>query len=237
MSNTPTLFPTQLIFSDDAAVKALLRQKLFDLRVAAPAIVKEFDAVKQVVSVQIAMAELVQFPNGPEWTAINPIFNVPVVLPRAGGFTLTMPIAPGDEGLLVFTDTMFDMWWVNGGQQPPAGAPLTQTLHERRRHDLTDCFFIPGCWNQTRVLSSYSTDSAQLRSDDGTVTVDMDETGITLTGPNVTINSSGNVAINATGQVVISSGSDNTEIDSKVFLLHEHSGVQTGGSNTGAVVP
>ncbi len=234
----PVLTPSQLNYAESAQWKAILKQAFIDLRCAAPAIVQSFDAEKQTVAVQIAMSELVKNPAGPQWTPINPIYNVPICIPRGGGFSLTFPLQQGDEGLLVFTDTMFDLWWQNGGIQPPAGAPLAQPNHERRRHDLTDCFFIPGIWNQTRVLEDYSTDSMQLRSDDGTIVVDLSEdNGLTLTAPTINLASSGDINISASGKVTIQSGENNTTIDESEYLTHMHSGVQTGGSDTGPVTP
>jgi hypothetical protein len=236
-TSIPELTPSQLNYSSTAAAKELVKHALIDLRVATPAIVTAFDAGRQVVSVQILTSELVRTPTGPVWTAIAPINNVPILLPRAGGFSLTLPIVPGDEGLLVFCDTCLDLWWQQGGQQPPPGAPLAQPNFERtRRHDLTDCGFFPGIWNQKRVLANYSPNSAQLRSDDDSVIVDVALAGITLTGPNVTINSTGDVDINATGIVKIQSAGDNSEIDGQIFLQHLHTGVQVGGANSGPVL-
>jgi Phage protein Gp138 N-terminal domain len=162
MGNSPTSFrtsiggtplpPTALLpattnYAESAPWKAAIKQAVTDLRCAAPAIVQDFDSDTQTVAEQIAMGELVRQPDGPEWTPIYPISNVPICLPRAGGFALTTPIQAGHEGLLVFSDTMFDLWWQNGGVQPLRGAPVVQPNHERRRHDVTDCFFIPGVWN------------------------------------------------------------------------------------------
>jgi hypothetical protein len=245
-NSNPVLTPSQLNYSESAQWKQILQQALNDLRCAAPAVVQSFDPDTQTVTVQILMSELVKNPNGPVWTAIYPIALVPILVPRAGGFCLTLPITAGDEGLLVFSDTMFDLWWQNGGQQPPPGSPLTQPNHERRRHDVTDCFFIPGVWNQTRLVDNYSQNSAQVRSDDGTVIIDLSlDDGVTITAPKVTVNSQGDVDVNAQGdvnvtaqgQIKLQSEGNNTEIDGVVFLEHTHSGVQTGGGNTGPVNP
>lgn len=193
----PQLTPSQVNYSPTAQWRSILRQAFMDLRCAAPAIVQAFDPVKQVVTVQIAVSELVQFQGGPQWIPINPIYNVPIILPRAGGFALTLPIEEGDEGILIFCDACIDLWWANGGVQPPEGAPLVQPQFERRRHDLTDCGFYPGMWSQPNVLQNYSTESAQLRSDDGTVIIDVAEEGVTITAPTLVVNCSGEVSIDS----------------------------------------
>ena len=228
MSNNPQpahLSPTQLNYADTAMWKTAILNAVIDLRVACPAIVVAFDPATQCVTAQVAMKELVRFANGPKWQAIADIFKVPIVVPRAGGFSLTLPIQAGDEGLLVFSDQAFDLWWLNGGQQPPGiNPPLKQPQHEQRRHDITDCFFIPGCWNQKRLLPGYATDRLQIRNDAGTVQIEID--------------GSGNVNITTTtGVVAISSLPNHTTIDGKDFLLHTHDGVQTGGGTSGPVTP
>lgn len=244
------LTPEQLNYSDTAQWTRVLKQALMDLRCAAPGIVKSVDYTKSppVVTVQVAISELVRGANGPQWTAIQLIANVPICLPRAGGFLLTLPVKAGDTGLLIFCDSCIDLWWKSGGLQPPPGAPVTQPNFENRRHDITDCGFIPGMSSQAQPVSFWSQVSAQLRTEDATVVVDIAPAGITLTAPKVVVNTTGDVDItaggnmnmNATGNVNIAGANvivgNNTKIDGKTFLTHEHSGVQSGGGNTGPVV-
>jgi Phage protein Gp138 N-terminal domain len=225
-----------LNYAETAQWKAIVKQALLETRCAAPATVQSFDPVKQVVTVQINISELVDSPNGPAWTAIYPISNVPICLPRGGGFALTLPIVQGDEGMLVFCDSCIDLWWQEGGIQPPPGGPLVQPNFEQRRHDVTDCGFYPGMWNQKRVLANYSGSSAQLRSDDGTVIIDVSLNGITFTAPKVTLNSNGDLDLTASGVVKILSNGGDTTIDGKDFLNHQHTGVSTGTGDTGPVL-
>ena len=134
MGNTITpLTPTQLNAAESAQYKEIVKQALFETRVAVPAIIKEFDAEKQVITAQVAVRELIRSTLGPQIVDIAPIYNVPIVLPRGGGLSITVPIAAGDECLLIFTDNCFDLWWARGG---------VQDQFERRRQDITDCFAI-----------------------------------------------------------------------------------------------
>lgn len=223
--NVP-IIPDAINWNEIAQWKAMLSQALADLRVSIPAIVQSFDPVAQTVVVEIAVREVVKTQNGPQSVAIAPIGDVPVILPSAGGYSLTLPLQAGDEGLLVFCDMCIDLWWSRGG---------IQDQFERRRHDLSDCGFFPGGKSQARVISNYSGTSAQLRSDDGNTIVDVAETGITLTADKVQINTTGDVDLTASGNVNISATSG-TKIDGKTFLTHEHSGVSTGAGVTGPVV-
>ena len=228
---TPNLSPAQVNFAWTEILNGLIRQALNDVRVSVPAIVLAFNA-NQTVRVQVAIREIVRTTNGPQNTEIALIDNVPIVLPSAGGFSLTLPIKPGDEGMLVFCDVCIDLWWQRGG---------VQNQFERRRHDISDCGFYPGAKSQPNIISNYSTNSAQLRSDDGTVVIDLAETGITLTGPKITLNSP-DVEINSSGpvnvsgtQIKLTSSGNDTQIDTKTFLTHEHTGVTTGTGKTGPV--
>ena len=237
MSNEPQLTPSQLNQAETARWKTLLHHALVDLRVAIPAIVLDFDPSDQTVSVTVAIREVVRTNTGPKNVEISPVHKVPVMLPRAGGFCLTMPLQAGDEGMLVFCDMCIDLWWARG---------KVQDQLERRRHDLTDCGFYPGMWCQPRALPNYSLNSAQLRSDDGLILVDVAQAGITLAGPKVTINSTGDVDINATGAINLASATTDinitagagfyTIIDGKAFPIHQHTGVSTGGGDSGPVL-
>lgn len=103
--------------------------------------------------------------------------HAPVVFPSGGGFTFTHPIKRGDEGLAVFASRCIDGWWQMGGIQPQL---------EERWHNFSDGFFIPGIRSTPRKLNPpASTNSAQLRSDDGMTYVELAASGvINLVAPN-----------------------------------------------------
>ena len=147
-----------------------------DLRVAMPGIIQSFNASEQTVTVQLSIRERIGQPDlTTQNIAIPLLVDVPIVLPRAGGFSLTLPIVQGDECLVVFGDTVIDSWWANGGVQ-------NQVDGEKRRHDLSDGFAILGVWSQPHVLTKYSTTEAQLRTDDGSVSIGLSAGGVTITG-------------------------------------------------------
>lgn len=197
MANTPGLSPAQLNYADSAQWKQIVYQALNDTRCGTPAFLVENMAANQTVTAQIAIQERVRVPAGQRWYDVPPIGNVPVQMPRGGGFSVTLPLKKGDEGFLVFSDTCFDDWWLNGqANAPPAQNPApwpypvpsgSQRQREVRRHYVHDCMFVPGVWSQPNVLPSYSTDSLQIRTDDGVTTViDVSQAGVTLTGATVT---------------------------------------------------
>ncbi|HEY3987935.1 MAG TPA: Gp138 family membrane-puncturing spike protein [Acidobacteriaceae bacterium] len=207
----------------------MLAQKLLshELRVAMPATVQSFDAETQTVVVQPAIRE--QMRNKQQVvvpTTLPLISYVPIVIPTAGGYALTLPIQAGDEGLLVVADNCIDAWWQSGG---------VQNQIDLRRHDLSDAFFIVGCYNQTRKISSYSTSTVQIRTDVGDTVVEVGNGEITIKAATVTVQAE---QVNVTGsEKVTISGNNQTVIDDVTFLQHTHSGVTAGGGVTGPVVP
>ncbi|MGI8773189.1 MAG: Gp138 family membrane-puncturing spike protein [Acidobacteriaceae bacterium] len=219
------------------------------VRVALPGIVQSFDAAKQTVTVRLAVREVMlttqetpYLPDSLTHVEMPLLEEVPIFLPRAGGFTLTMPIAAGDECEIVFSDMDFQAWWQSGG---------VQNQIANRRHDLSDAIAHFGPWSQPRVLGNYSTASAQLRSDDGTVAVDVAANAVTVTAPTVTVNASQNATVNAQQTVTVEgrtvnvngqsqvnvSGNGQTIIEGVNFREHVHTGgTIMPGSLTGPVV-
>ena len=226
-----------------------------NIRVACPGIITKFDSAKQTVSVQLAIKERISFHGKPfEDIDIPELRDVPIYMPRAGNFVLTMPVTIGDECLVIFADMCIDSWYQSGGS--------ANTQMDNRRHDLSDGFAIIGPWSQPKVISSYSTDSVFLRNlnDDSYVeirdsdiniktptkitieagsevevkapTVNVKATSTTVDSPTTEIKG-GNITINGSSQVNITGG--NAQIDGKDFLQHTHTGVQTGPGNTGPV--
>lgn len=156
------------------------------LRVAAPGIIRSFNPTEQTVTVQLAIREKVNFDGDEKWVDIPLLLDVPIVIPRAGGYCLTLPIQPGDECLVVFGDMCMDAWWQSGG---------VQNQIDCRRHDLSDGFAILGCWSQPKVVPNYSTGSAQLRNNAGTAYVEISGNTINIVGGTVNIQG-GTVNIN-----------------------------------------
>ena len=168
--------------------------------------------------------------------------HVPVHFPSAGGVAHTFPIKKGDEGILVFSARTIDGWWQNGDVQPMPYA---------RRHSLSDAMFIPGIRSTPRKLSSVSTTSSQLRTEDGKTYVELASDGsnirlvmnggeaffeITKDGV-LNIKAAGGVNIlkgdlKVTDEIVAKSGSLNIHLST-----HRESGVQPGGGQSGPPVP
>lgn len=199
---------------------------------ALPGIIQNFDAVAMTCTVQPAIQALIRDESG----ALSPVdmpllLDCPVQFPAGGGCTLTFPVKPNDECLVVFASRCIDSWWQSGGIQAQA---------ELRMHDLSDGFALLGFRSQPRVIGAVSTIAAQLRSDDGVAFVEINPTThavnatttgpMALTAPLVTIN--GNVQVN--GRV------DTTgDVKAGTISLQSHrtSGVTAGTGTSSTPVP
>ena len=212
-SFAPGLTPSQLNSAEPAQWRQFIRQSQDDLRCATPAfLVKDVDVVTQTVTVQIAIQERVRPASGPaQWWDIPPIINVPIIVPRGGGYSITLPLKKGDKGILIFCDTCFDNWWQNGttGSPPAYTSKTTQAVSgsqrqfEVRRHYVHDCGFLPGMWTQKDLLLNYSADSLQIRTDDGTTTViDVSQDGVVISAGSTTAVDVGPTAASVTADAI-----------------------------------
>ncbi|RQR87733.1 MULTISPECIES: Gp138 family membrane-puncturing spike protein [unclassified Burkholderia] len=144
---------------------------------AMPGIIQSFSASAVTATVQIAIKGVVHTPDGKAQFVNMPLLvDVPVHFPRGGGCTLTFPVANGDECLVVFAARCIDGWWQSGGIQPPA---------EQRIHDLSDGFAFVGFFSQATKIGGISTVSTQLRSNDGSTSIDLNPSNhkVTITAP------------------------------------------------------
>lgn len=151
-------------------LQALKESVEFDIRTAMPGIVQAWDPVQQTVDVQLAIRENLEDDDDETEVEIPLLVDVPVVMPRAGGYSLAFAPAAGDECLVVFADCCIDAWWQSGG---------VQSQVDRRRHDLSDGFAILGCWSQMNKPSIPS-EGVRLQNDAGTA-------GVSVIGNNVNL--------------------------------------------------
>ncbi|WP_334016396.1 Gp138 family membrane-puncturing spike protein [Burkholderia cepacia] len=151
-----------------ASLREALRGWQVGIWTALPGVIESFDAGAQTCVVQPTIKIPIRANDGTVVTAaLPPVVDCPVQFPSGGNCTLTFPVAPGDECLLVFASRSVDAWWQSGGVQEQAAL---------RMHDLSDGFALLGFRSQPRVLSGVSSTSAQLRSDDGATFVDLNPT-------------------------------------------------------------
>ncbi|WP_233977268.1 Gp138 family membrane-puncturing spike protein [Pectobacterium versatile] len=239
--------------SEQDLIDTVMKRVMSSLRVAMPGVIQSFnpDDVTCVVQPSL-MGQDTGSDSNKESNPLQLLTDVPVVFPRGGGCTLTFPVSPGDECLIIFADRCIDFWWQSGGIQEPVS---------NRMHSLSDAFVIVGPQSQAKKISGISTSAAQLRTDDGAAFIEVAaghnitvttpgkltasaQGGTEITSPSIVLN--GNVTINGnlsqgmgdSGGTATMNGPVNVKNDvtagGKSVIGHTHSGVQPGSGNTGA---
>lgn len=137
------------------------------------------------------------------------LVSVPVYFAGGGGITMTYPINEGDECLVLFNDRQLENWVESGPGQPPSIPNL---------HDLSDGICLVGIRSNPRALTNVSTTAAQIRTDDGTVHIDVEPNLVTVFAPNVKVHSGMSYSwdVNGYGQKVTWTGGSNYTIDNYV---------------------
>jgi hypothetical protein len=216
----------------EAALRAAFAGWQSGVFTALPAIIESFNAAKQTCTATCTVqAQVTDKAGAKSWVTLPKLVDVPVHFPSGGGYTMTFPVAQGDEALIVFSSRCIDNWWLAGGVRSQA---------DLRMHDLSDGFAFVGIRSQVRLLAGGVKPSAQFRSDDGLTYVELAAGsvvnikapgGIDLNG--VTIDAAGNLVSPTTITAPLVTGTTNVVFGGKSGIGHEHSGVQTGPNNSG----
>lgn len=235
--------PRERFSSLEEGVRAAVLGIRAQMWTALPGILVSYDAATAKAQVQPAVKSVRRKQDGSlEYMTIPVLPDVPVHFPHGGGYTLTLPLAAGDEVLLVFSARNIDGWWDQGDVQQPG---------DRRMHDLSDAFCIPGPMSRPKVIADISENTAQLRSDDGEMFLELDtpnnrmrmrlddlevildkgEGAVTVKAPTKIVLDSPLVEvtgeIKADGEIAAKVDTDNIHL-----TTHVHSGVANGPSNT-----
>lgn len=181
--------PRERIGDREEALRTMLDGRQAAMHTCLPGIIQSFDPDAMTVEVQPAVMFQVRNQAG-VWNNVKlPVcVDCPVHFPSGGGFTLTFPLAAGDECILVFAERCIDAWFQSSGVQPQA---------EFRMHDLSDGFCIPKVWSKPNTIPGISVASTQLRTDDGECFVDVSLDQITLNTPD------GSVLAVGAGQITL----------------------------------
>ena len=148
-----------------AALRYALDGLRTEIQTSMPAIIQSFDPVKRTCTAQPTIRyQMTMFDNTKKWVTLPIIVDIPVIFPSGGGFTLTFPVKNGDECLLIFASRCIDAWWYSSG---------VQNQDDIRFHDYSDGFALVGVNSRPKVIPNISTNTVQLRSDDGDAYVEL----------------------------------------------------------------
>jgi len=222
----------ELLNDGQEALRLAMEGRLSSVWTALVGLVQSVDYTKRTCTVQPSIQGRVQLPSGQyQYVNLPVLVDVPIVFPSAGGFTLSLPLAAGDEVLVVFASRCIDSWWQSGG----IGLPM-----ESRMHDLSDGFAIPGP-RSLATTTPLSATNAQLTSDDGETYIELTPSGnvnvkatifnveaTTINMEATDLNFEGNLTVD--GNIV----ADELTVGAVPFSTHRHS---TATNPSGPPVP
>lgn len=226
---------------------------LADTRIALPCKVLSFDGIKVSVQPLTKIAKTVG--DKESYVEFPVIEDVPVIIPFAQslGLSLTLPIAAGDNGLLIISDRELSSF-VNGDGLTPKQPYKSNVFSNTRSRNLKDAIYIPGLSPNSKTLA-VDTSHIELRNKGRSIYISLGEDGIKLTdgsselslqGGNAMLKTSGNFSVECGGLFTVSSSNfgiassgnavnnSGTFVDNRGITLgsHVHGGVSTGNSNT-----
>lgn len=160
------------------SLRAFIDRQMLDYRTAIPCVVVSAAADGTTVDVQPAVSLQQRIDGARRPVALPILRGVPVAVSGSStlGYFVCVPMAPGDDGLLIVCDRALDSWQYGSGVQMP---PDAQTP---RHHDLTDAVFVPGLSRRSNAIPGYPTDALELRNRAGTVKMRLTDAGIEFTG-------------------------------------------------------
>jgi len=140
-----------------AALEVFVGAKLDDVHTAMPGLIASYDASTQRAQVTpglrlIAGGKTLDRPD---------LIDVPVLHPAGGGFTVHLPLQPGDRVMLVFSEAGLTEWKATRDIADPDPGP---------RFSMRDAVAIPGSFG---VANFATRDGAAIQSDDGEVSVQL----------------------------------------------------------------
>lgn len=145
------------------------------------------------------------------------IVDVPFQCYKGGNYYITVPIAVGDECLIIFTDVDFSAWWQNGG---------FQYAEHRFLHSYSNAIAIIGLNSEVNSIPNYSSTAVEIRNLDRSQYISMSTGNITLKSGTITLD--GNVITTGTSNL-----QGTTTIQNRVFLEHTHGNGNQGDDTTG----
>ncbi len=210
-----------------ANIKQGIESRLKDLHTSMPAIIVSFDASTQLATIQPAIKRIFRSNDG-ETELLTPsdlpiLINVPVQFPRGGGFSLTFPVAKGDECLLVFAERSIDNWHKFGGVKNPGA---------KRFHSLSDATAFVGISSMVNKVPNYDTTNVQLKKDDNSVIITLKASGDLDIHADNDINATcDNINVTATTKATVTAPDIDLTGDVNITGALDVSGISTFAAN------
>lgn len=155
----------------DAIALALESQRA-EIHVAMPGQIVEYNAATQTATVRPQHLRAVPLDDGTYTTEQIPdIYDVPVLFPRAGAYSITFPVAAGDMVLLLFPHEDPARWRDIGEPCDPG---------DRRLHHVSGAVAMLGFYPTADAIPTHPTDRIRIRH--GGIVTDFRSTAMEVAG-------------------------------------------------------
>lgn len=217
------------------------------VRTSYPGKIVSFDPATQVARVQVARERYVDNLEGLNIKQNSPILvDVPVHFPQGGGYSLTFPIAPNDNCLVMFAERGYSHWLYKAMMEIGTFASGIPKSDFYRRYDVNDSFALVGFNPIPAAIPDFQAGSVELRNAARTQRVTLIPGGlmevrteniVDVVAPTINITGS----VNITGDVTISGKLDVqgiiksfTDVFAKTISLfsHKHTSTAPGQPTT-----
>lgn len=129
----------------ETVLREAIDARAAEVHTAIPAKVISYDAAKQVADVQPMVKDFYHSVEGALIPRSFPTLpSVPVAFLRGSGYFMTVPLAAGDTGMLIFSELPIDRWRSTGQESHPVNA---------RRHGVGNAVFYPGITPRAKALT------------------------------------------------------------------------------------
>ncbi len=147
----------------NAVILEAIRARMVETHTALPGVIESFNEQDQTAKIRIPLQRDLRDSEGNETTKAWPILPaVPVWMPHAGGFHVTLPVEPGDGCLVLFLERDVSRWYENSLEQSP---------ETRRLHDISDGVALVGLNSRSQRIGSYNAQDLEISNDAGTQSV------------------------------------------------------------------
>ena len=170
MSNPEIQYnPKKVDYTLADLIKMVKRDVMLSLNCHAIGTIQSFDSSNQTVTVSINYKKTF-FQKSSDGVNFIPILkdypllvDVPAVVIGGGNAFLTMPIAQGDECLVLFNDRDLSSWFQSGQNGP---------VPTSRLHSFSDALALVGVRSAPNAIENYDEERAVLRNGDAKIAVD-----------------------------------------------------------------
>lgn len=192
------------VTSPNESQRLVIQRMLDSMDIAKPCVIRAVNPGPPLkVTVQPTERMKITVGQDIRYLALPEINDVPVILPfaQSAGFLLTLPLKPGDTGLIIVADKDITNF-MNSGEinDPPIGSD--PDVSNVRKRSITDVIFIPGLSSDQIAVQDYSTENIELRDLTRTSYISLGPDGIVMTdGHAVYEMKNGSIKTTATGTV------------------------------------